>query len=325
MKIMVIIILIITYLGAKDIQNGVEIHYYKNGQIKSKVTYKNGKKEGVALQYEKDGFLRYEEWYKNDLLQKSNTYRTYKEGYIREFGEAGSCFFSDDSPICKQMESYDDYLSDMVVYDREKGVYTDTIYYKSGQIHYETTNKISGDDMDYTDMERKVYYITGILKKINNNKVDITYYPNGQIAIDKNGTYPSSIEEFTKVYRGSHFHMREPIEKEARKNLVGTHYKNIENNYDLQYYNSDGDIRYIVPYRNNKKEGLAVKLYYKRGYYLKTTMYKNDKKDGYETVYKKEGKLGERKIETLLNWSSAIYDNNDMLVSKVLYKKGKKL
>ena len=93
MKFIVIIILIITHIGAKDIKNGVEIHYYKNAQIKSKVTYKNGKKEGLALQYEKDGFLRYEEWYKNDLLKKSNTYHTYKEGYLREFGEAGSCFF----------------------------------------------------------------------------------------------------------------------------------------------------------------------------------------------------------------------------------------
>jgi len=291
---MVIIILIITYISAKDIQNGVEIHYYKNGQIKSKVTYKNGKKEGIALQYEKDGFLRYEEWYKNDLLHGISK-KYYPNGVIRHLD----------------------------MYSNGEVIGISKRYYNNGILESETKFK-KGASYEYELY--KTYYKTGILKKIRNKKVDITYYPNGQIAIDKNGTYPSDIEEFTKVYRGSHFHMREPIEKEARKKLVGTHYKNIENNYDLQYYNSDGDIRYIVPYRNNKKEGLAVKLYYSRdSYYLKTTMYKNDKKDGYETVYKKEGKFGERKIQTLLNGSSDIYDETDTLVSKVLYKKGKKL
>ena len=189
-KITIMILFMLSALMADVIKNGIQITYYKNGSINTKISYKNGKLDGISKKYYPNGVIRRLDRYSN--------------------GEVNG--------ISKT-------------------------YYDNGTLESETKFK-KGASYEYELY--KTYYKTGILKEIRNNKVDITYYPNGQIAIDKNGTYPSDSEEFTKVYRVLHFHMREPIEKEARKNLVGTHYKNIENNYDLQYYNSDGDIRYIV-------------------------------------------------------------------------------
>lgn len=246
--------------------------------------------------------------------------RYYENGYLKSV----ECYIKDNNITKKIVYSvygrYGGHIRSKYTYDAN-GTLLVGQRYLMGLLDNESIHK------DGKEVERRTYYKTGVLRRLYNKKVDKEFYPNGQIAIDKNGNYPLTRKEFVKVYRGTTFKLREPITKQERKKLVGTPYKNIEKNYDFRKYSSSGDIIQIIPYRNNKKEGLAVKLYYKRGYYLKTTMYKNDKKEGYETIYKKKGKLHDRKIQSLLNDDSncSMYDESDVLVSKVLYKQGRKV
>ena len=105
---------------ATDVKNGIKTDYYKNGNIKSAVSYKNGKKEGLTVEYERNGFLRSENWYKDDLLHKSKYYKTYKEGYASEHAQAAiifyeSCYKKDyiynSSELCKDLDTNSDYLA----------------------------------------------------------------------------------------------------------------------------------------------------------------------------------------------------------------------
>lgn len=277
----------------------------------------NGKRNGWFRNYNKEGVVIEKRYYKDDEIFNGFEREYYPNGNLKY-----EAFFIDGKREGNvKWYYYDGNLESLDVYKNEK-LLSSKSYFENGIIAYSIIYR------NTKEIESKRYYKTGVLKKIHNKKQNLEYYPNGQVSVDwsKDKAYPPTVEGFLKICTGTYYRLREPIDEEEREKLIGTPYQNIEKDYDLRtYLAEDGDVREIIHYRNGKKEGLTVKLYYKRGYYLKTTMYKNDKKDGYETIYKKEGKLGERKIETLLNGSSDIYNKNDTLVSKVFYQKGKKV
>jgi antitoxin component YwqK of YwqJK toxin-antitoxin module len=251
-------------------------------------------KNGIQITYYKDGSVNTEISYKNGKLDGISK-QYYPNGVIRRL---------------------DRYSNGEVIGISKK-------YYDNGTLESETKFK-KGASYEYELY--KTYYKTGILKKIHNQKLDITYYPNGQIAIDGNKTYPSG-DAFTDVYKVMYFPMREPIDKKERKKMVGKPYRTIEHNYDYRHYGVNGDIRKMIPYRDDKKNGLAISRPHGKPY-IKVTIYKDGKKDGYETLYRRGGVLTYEMIQNLLRGDITLKELNltdEMVVKKTLYKKGKKV
>jgi len=82
-------------------KNGECVYYYENGNVQTKLNYKNGKKDGECLSYYKNGQLKFKVEYKNDALW--NIYESYGstgnkldfgsikdgEGYIKKYDSDG--------------------------------------------------------------------------------------------------------------------------------------------------------------------------------------------------------------------------------------------
>lgn len=70
----------------EGILNGIYISYYKNGNIKRKGEYKDGKLNGSWQSWTSDGDKIYEVHYQNDTLS-GNYISWYETGVIKERGE----------------------------------------------------------------------------------------------------------------------------------------------------------------------------------------------------------------------------------------------
>jgi len=82
-KIVIMVILLNSIVSsditkyAKEIKDGVHIEYYKNGMIIQETEYKNGRKNGLERKYSKNNCLDFEINYKDD--KKHGSYKIYDE------------------------------------------------------------------------------------------------------------------------------------------------------------------------------------------------------------------------------------------------------
>lgn len=311
----IVIIVLISFL-----QLNAEIvkRFYKTGELFSEKTYKNGKLDGLSLEYHKNGLIEYKKSYKNGL----------KMGEYKRFDENGTItldiIFENNIQIYHKSYYKNRQINEYSKKDLKKKNVITKRYYENGQLEYQferingkiiIQNKFfnNGSLEFYRDIKtgiRTNYYKSGKIRKLaspsydkNNNlikkKSDIKYYyENGQL---KN------------QYRYIH----------GYKGEISGIFEIVKTFYDT------GELKSEKSY-NGELEGLT-KEYYKDGTVKAEKNYKDDSLHGSYKEYFENGKI---KIKAkYFNSGSSLgelddlyeeYDKNGKLLIQRLYKSPRK-
>lgn len=208
--------------------------FYENGNIKKEVPLKNGNYHGI-----------YREYYDKGYIKKIIPYKEHKKnGYYKSFHENG-------------------YLHIKIPY--RSGVVNGTIkyYYNNGILGIETfysINKKNGK-MKFYDKEGNLYLLKTFKDNIQNGK-EIEYF---------------NFMEIHRMYKNGEKHGLEKLFFKMNNSLYlfkEIYWKNNIKNGKTIFYDIQGNIKIILPYRNGEIHGykkifldgiLEKKIQYKNG------------------------------------------------------------
>lgn len=268
-----------------DIKDSATIHYYKNGNIKSKVNFKNGREEGQGIEYSVDGNItalidykkgyvinteyinRYREgkkhgvwktfWDNEKVKTEENYFYGLREGYFKEFDRDGNLL------------SIKKYENDYIVEDAPElaNYEVRTDYYKNGKIRIVQSYK---DNIPQ-----------GIRKE---------YSPEGQIVksyIFRNGLIVGEgIVDDKGLRQGVWKEFYESGEKEA-----DGEYLNGKKTGSWKYYYRNGKLEQAGSYNANGRPDGKWKWYYESGNLRKEDNYSKGKLNGDHLELSDSGKV----------------------------------
>lgn len=160
----------------KDINdNKINKEFYPNGQLKSEIPYLNNKPEGKARFYTPTGNLKYENYYKNGVVQVFYLYD--EKGYKtimpcrKGIPHGLAITYFSNGKIRKKIPMRNGRIHGKQIVYREDGTLLEEVWYKKGIYHG----------------PQKAYYRNGNLKKIIHFKNEEfhgkakSYYENGNV------------------------------------------------------------------------------------------------------------------------------------------------
>lgn len=286
-------------LYINDIKEGNSIYYFNTGELKEIIYYSNGKRQGYAKEYNKDGVvITLKQFKDNYLISRERINRVddqgLKQGTYKTFFEDGSL---------KKEENYlDNQLHGYYREFDEKGALLQTFRYERGAI----IEEIDEEAQDIIDFRR-------------------TFDENGNIIFSggyKDGT-PIGIHRFfdttgevvnAYIYNEKGVKLSEGIvDEEGNKR---GEWKNLY---------PDGAIRSRGIYRNNKKSGEWI-YYFKNGNVEQKGDFLNGRFDGLWLWYYSTGELWreENYFNGLEDGSSVEYDENGNVLARGNYINGEK-
>ena len=155
--------------------------YYDNGQIKLEENYKDGKKDGQSIWFEKDGKFNRKENYVNGNLIKSTVYGTpYSSEYYFDDGILVNHIFYEDGKISSQGNytgGYYNYDNGEYQYGKEHGEWI--FYYPDKRVEKSYNN-------GRLDSSIITYYLNNQIKEIKEYNTGCTYYSH---YVPQNGKY----------------------------------------------------------------------------------------------------------------------------------------
>lgn len=176
-KILLFVLIYTTFLFAYTKSDRIEKAYFKSGELRYKLPFKNEKKEGIAEIYYETGELKNLVHFKNNV--KNGMFKTYyKNGKL----ESEIPYIDDKREgIGKKYYESGELLSETTLKD-DKSEGIGKIYYKTGELRSETTFKDGK-----AEGIAKTYYKTGEIREeiflINYKREGLCkeYYKNGNI------------------------------------------------------------------------------------------------------------------------------------------------
>tara|TARA_Y100000992_G_scaffold291577_1_gene248138 strand:+ start:34 stop:801 length:768 start_codon:yes stop_codon:yes gene_type:complete len=175
--------LILLFIGGCEKKNGLETHFYSNGNKKYEVSYKNGEKNGLETYWELDGKKKQEVTYKNGKKDGLETY-WWVDGQKSYLATA----INNNNVNLRGKVSKENIIR--------------TPYEKNGSRYRETTykdGKINGLETYFYDNGNKKYEITYKDGKINGLYTEYHYYGYKLFEYPiKNGKVDGSYIEFEK-------------------------------------------------------------------------------------------------------------------------------
>ena len=306
--------------------------YYPNGQLKEKISYKEGLKEGKFTGYYQNGAKKYVKRYENDIPEgkwqyytmagKTNAEEIYVEGKrndewyrIEQNGDVYYQFWDMDSLISEYADLHysNGQLIEKISYKEglKDGKFTG--YYPSGKVEY-----VKRYEEDKPMGEWKFVKEDGTTKKIERyemgkkNEEWITYEDNGDVYYQY-WVQDSLISEYADLHYPNGQLIEKISYKEGRKNGKFT-----------GYYES-GQTKYIRTYKDDKLEGKYAD-YTESGQILLKQSYANDLLDGPSKEWYINGKVKVKSSYTSgkLNGSFMSYDSLGRKETKGEYEMGLK-
>ena len=261
--------------------------YYKNGEIKTFVIFKNGKRNGVYKSYYEDGTILLESMYINGV-QEGFEKCYYNNGKIKEENNFKN---GERNGVCKT-------------------------YSKDGQLLLEITYRAglrNGQYIEYYEENEKIktkgeYKSTSVFN-VRNSKIRKDYYLNGKLKRER--TYEDTDE-------GENFFEKNYHEKSGKLTSEGKYINNQKDGIFKIYYENE-NIYGEYGYKNGYDDG-KFKEYYENGNLKKEGSIENGQINGLSKYYYETGELY---LEKFWRYGEAIeqreYDKNGALLSEYTY------
>ena len=284
-------------LYLNDIKQSLSF-YYLDGKINKIINYKNGDKEGIAKEFNKDSTIITILNYRNDfLISKEKINRKDKNGLKQG---SWKTFYNND-----KLKSEANYLNDLL-----HGIYRE--YDRRGKLiknqryNYGVLLEENVEEKEQIVVKEE-FYENGKLKKsggfINKRPVGIhkEFKPNGTIS--------------------------NAILYDDEGNIKGTGLidENVKKQGEWKYYYPDGKIKSKGKYLNNRKNGKWT-FYFQDGSYEQKGRYKNGKLSGDWTWFFENGNI--KREEHYYNGKEEglfiEYNQNEEIISKGEYIDGEK-
>lgn len=278
-------------LFVNDLREGTGTYYYADGKIRLTIPYKEGKKEGIAREYDREGnIITILEYHKNILINRQKVNRrnqeNQKDGLWLEFYDDGKF---------RKEENYSNGLLDGYVreYDRNGNIKL-VLYYKEGRLI--DNNNVSNADSETMPVDiRNIYDKNGNLLESGPYKNNIPvglhrFYKEGKIVnsviYDNNGKKMSEgivNEKGERVGTWKNFYPDGKLQSE------GNYFSNSRNG-QWKFYYPNGSVEQIGSYRNGRESG-QWNWYYPNGTLHREENYFNGKRDGPYVEYDENGKI----------------------------------
>ncbi len=275
-------------LYVNDHKEGKSFLYYNTGELHEEVFYRNGKKEGLSREYDKDGtIITLLEYKDNYLISKEKINR--KDAYGRKQGTYK--YFNNDNLLIKEENYIDDILDGVTRTYDDKGNIQLAVKYSKGKIIEEFDEEIK-DVIDFRntfDQDGRLTFNGGY---VDNIPIGIHRYYNSDGTVNKAIVYNDLGK---KVSEGI-------IDDEGNINGVWKdyydsgelrdkgNYKNSMKSGEWTYFFKDGKTEQKGEYLRDKFEGNWL-WYYPDGAVWRDENYFNGKEDGDFTEYDEEGKV----------------------------------
>jgi antitoxin component YwqK of YwqJK toxin-antitoxin module len=274
-------------LYVNDIRQGKGLFYYNDGTLKEEAYYEDGQREGLALEYNKEGRVITEKIYKQGALLEINRVNRYnkngkKDGIWRTYHDNG---------LVKKEIPYKNGLRDGFVREYEKdGKLESSIRYNEGNID------IHVEDEQVESILREIYSKDSVLLSkgpyIDDTRVGVhTFYDEqgeimGHKIYDQEGNLLS--EGFIdtagrKQGEWKHYYKNGSVKSKGL-------YKNNYQHGNWEFYYVNGALEQSGMINEGKLEG-TWEWFYPEGDRWKTENYYNGKLEGKYIEFNKEGEV----------------------------------
>lgn len=317
-----------------DKLEGTIQEFYSNGNLKSEMHFKEGKRNGLTKTYYQDGSLLQKVYYKNDILTDS-MYSYYPDGNLKEKG-----YFIHGLPNGIISSYYED-----GVLKQEVSFKNDTIdgayktYFHNGNVKSLAIyhdGVLNGDLVTYYENGQQDTYTTfshgirnGIYEKYSPAGKIIAkgQYLNGQLDGLSKNWYEDGTLKHEANYQNGQLHGKETFYYANGKTKAVYHFINGKKSGQWEEYYEDGTLKLKASYDPEKNTGSAT-LYYPSGNLKSEEQYVNEKKAGkWTTYYDQSKKVKHEEIpyeRGKIHGQYLSYHPNKKIQSKINYTYGLK-
>jgi len=275
-------------LYVNDLKEGKSFYYYPTGQLQEEIYFRNGMKEGLSREYDRDGvIITLLEYSDNVLISREKINR--KDVYGRRQGIFK--YFTDDNMLLQEESYLDDVLNGVQKKYDEQGNLLQAVRYEMGKIVEEFDDTVK-DVIDFANIFDKEGRLTFSGGYIDNVPIGIHRY------YDSTGVVINSIvynDKGIKVSEGkidNEGNIEGPWRDYYETGEIRARgaYRNNMKSGDWTYYFPDGKTEQKGAYLRNRYEGNWL-WYYPDGSVWRDENYFNGKEDGDFVEYDPEGKI----------------------------------
>jgi len=325
---LVLLLLLLTPLFSE-----IREEYYDNGQLKFETNYDKGIKNGLTKMYDKYGLLSLSRTYENGVLLDTRFFESngkLKNGLVLKSEKnkisKTKILYANGEILWKKYYQDGKKLDYKITYSYKPQTYIKDFYNDSGNIYEQLIFK--GSLYNYS-----IYYNSDGSKR--KGKVENT--KNGDLANYKNGklhgkNIKNGYRRVVSYYNNGVLDGEKNVYTSSGKFLYKVYTNNgLKEGYH-PFIDSSEILRLNTKYHNGKRDGLEISYTVDGKFIQRKTFYKNDVKDGQETLYYREYKDDNQdfmllKSETdyrygLKHGKEKNYFNN-ILENTLIYENGK--